>query len=83
LRRENILPLPGKKTPGPTARGYTDYAIPNPLSTDINICTLKTTKIQDRSHLGTSDILLKSNDVLNTQPKSLTALCELTVTVTY
>jgi hypothetical protein len=35
--------------PGPTARRYTDYAIPNPLSIDINICTLKMTKIQARS----------------------------------
>jgi len=41
------------------------------------------TKIQDRSNLGTSDGLLNSYDVANTQLKSLPALRELTVTVTH
>ena len=69
--------------PGPTASSYTDYAIPDPLYTDGNIYTLKITKIQDTSNHGTSDGLLNSYDVSNTQLKSLPALHELTVTATH
>ena len=78
---EKISCLCQDTNPGPTASSYIDYAIPDPLNTDRNIHTLKMTKIQDRSNLGTSDGLLNSHDVANTQLKRLPVLCELRVTV--